>query len=61
MTLTLSTAYDTHARTQSLTDPHAHHRREAYARHRSRRQTRRRLRLAMLQSTLRNAAAPWSP
>ena len=58
MTLTLSTASVTHARTMTLTDPHAHHRREALALHRSRRRTRRRMRRAMLQTTLRAAAAP---
>ncbi len=58
MTLTMATAHTTHTRTQALTDPYAHHRREAFARHRSRRRARRRMRTAMLQSTLRTAAAP---
>lgn len=59
MTLTTSQLVHTGlVRTGTHPDPHAHHRREALARHRSRRKAVRRARLSMLQTTLRSATAP---
>lgn len=59
MTLTLPTTHATHVRVGAPTDPHAHHRREALALHRSVRRTRRRAHLAKLRSTLRAVTAPF--
>lgn len=59
MTLTMSTTHAAHIRAGTPTDPHAHHRREALALHRSRRRTRRRAHLAKLRSTLLAVKAPF--
>jgi hypothetical protein len=59
MTLTMSTTHVARVRAGTPTDPHAHHRREALALHRSGRRTRRRAHLAKLRSALRSVTAPF--
>jgi len=57
--MTMATTHAAHVRAGTHTDPHARHRREALALHRSRRRTRRRAHLAKLRTTLRAVTAPF--